>query len=80
MNAREKLLAVAEWLGWQDENLSAGLRCAEDGIKLHAYWQERADTLPEMADESHDDDGNEVAPHRVAAIGYDPMTEPLHKA
>lgn len=38
MNAREKLAAVADWLGWQDETLSAGLRTAEDALKLYDYW------------------------------------------
>ena len=34
MNAREILVAAADWLGWQDEDLSFGLKSAEDGIKL----------------------------------------------
>ena len=38
-NAREQLAAAAEWLGWQDEDMSAGLKSAEDGLKLWKYWQ-----------------------------------------
>jgi hypothetical protein len=71
MNAREELAAAADWLGWQDEDLSEGLRKAEDGLKLWRYWQARPAELPEMADE--DCDGVNVAKHRRAALGYDPL-------
>ncbi len=57
LNAREKLLAIADWLGWQNENLSFGLKSPEDAVKLYNYWQERADSLPEMADDEQDDEG-----------------------
>lgn len=70
-NAREQLAAAAEWLGWQDENLSFGLKSAEDGLKLWAYWQAHPD-LPEMADEEIDHRGT-VAKERRKALGYDPL-------
>lgn len=72
-NAREKLLAVANWLGWQDENLSEGLKSPQDAIKLYDYWQEHEDTLPEMADEEQDDDDRWVFMFRKHALGYDPL-------
>lgn len=72
-NARETIAAVAEWLGYQEEQLSYGLRSPEDALKLHAYWEARPDTLPEMADEDFDDEGEDICAHRIAAVGYDPM-------
>lgn len=50
MNAREILAAAADWLGWQDEDMSFGLKSAEDGLKLYAYAQAHPE-LPEMADD-----------------------------
>lgn len=73
LNAREKLLAIADWLGWQNEDLSFGLKSPEDAVKLYNYWQERADTLPEMADEVEDDEGRYVFMFRKHALGYDPL-------
>lgn len=73
MNMREKTLAIADWLGWQDEDLSAGLRSVADAEKLYDYWRARSSTLPEMADEDADDSSIDVAGHRVAALGYDPL-------
>jgi len=70
INAREQLVACANWLGWQDEDLSFHLRKPEDGLKLWRYWQAHPD-LPEMADE--DIDGCKLAPHRRKALGYDPL-------
>lgn len=72
MNSREKLLAVAEWLGWQEESLSYGLRSPEDAIKLYHYWQLNKE-LPEMADEDFDDEDDDISKYRVEALGYDPM-------
>lgn len=37
MNAREELAAVADWLGWQEETMSDGLKSMEDAIKLWRY-------------------------------------------
>lgn len=75
LNAREQLVACAEWLGWQDEDMSAGLLSPEDGLKLWRYWSARSDSLPEMADEEVDEDGLESAEkHRIIALGYDPLT------
>lgn len=65
MNAREILKAAAEWLGDQEEDLSFGLKSAEDGIKLYAYAQAHPD-LPEMADEWEPKD-------RRKALGYEPL-------
>lgn len=73
LNAREKLLAIADWLGWQNEDLSFGLKSPEDAVKLYNYWQERADTLPEMADEEQDDEGRWMFMFRKHALGYDPL-------
>lgn len=73
LNAREKLLAIADWLGWQNEDLSFGLKSPQDAIKLYNYWQERADTLPEMADEEQDDEGRWMFMFRKHALGYDPL-------
>jgi len=70
MNAREELEAAACWLGWQDEDLSAGLKSAEDGLKLWRYWKSNPDS-PEMADE--DCDGYDVSAMRIHALGYDPL-------
>lgn len=65
MNAREILVAAADWLGWQEENMSFGLKSAEDAIKLYAYAQAHPE-LPEMADEWEPKD-------RRKALGYEPM-------
>jgi hypothetical protein len=65
MNARELLAAVADWLGWQDEDMSYGLKSGEDALKLYAYAQAH-DELGEMADEWEPKD-------RKKALGYDPL-------
>jgi len=64
-NAREILVIVADWLGWQDETLSDGLKSPCDAIKLWEYAQAHPD-LHEMADEW---------PNRVLrdALGYNPL-------
>lgn len=64
MNARERLAAAAEWLGWNHEQLSFGLRNAFDALRLHDYAMARPD-LPEMADEWEEKD-------LIAALGYSP--------
>ncbi len=68
MNAREQLAAVSEWLGWQEEDLSFGLRSAMDALRLYDYAQAHPN-LPEMADEWR-------ARSRIAALGYDPLAVP----
>jgi hypothetical protein len=68
-NAREILVIVADWLGWQDEDLSFGLKAPADGVKLWEYAQAHPD-LPEMADEWEQRD-------RRKALGYDPLA-PAH--
>lgn len=65
MNSREILAAAADWLGWQNEDLSFGLKSAEDAIKLYAYAQAHPE-LPEMADDW-------TPKARRAALGYEPM-------
>lgn len=71
-NAREQLDAAAHWLGWNDEDLSAGLRNAFDGLRLYDYAQAHPE-LPEMADEWEAQD-------RIKALGYDPLAESGHEA
>ncbi|SFF34258.1 hypothetical protein [Paracidovorax wautersii] len=68
MNAREQLNAVADWLGWQNESLSFGLRSSMDALRLYDYAQAHPDTLAEMADEW-------TSRQRIAALGYDPLDE-----
>ena len=66
MNAREELAAVADWLGWQEEIMSDGIKSMEDAIKLWRYAQKHADTVAEMADE--------WTPAELRkAIGYNPF-------
>lgn len=67
MNARERLAHAAEWLGWQEEQLSFGMKNAFDALRLYDYAQAHPD-LPEMADEW-------TVKQRIAAIGYDPLRE-----
>lgn len=64
-NAREILVIVADWLGWQDEALSDGLKTPYDAIKLWEYAQAHPD-MHEMADQW---------PRRVLrnALGYNPL-------
>lgn len=72
MNARETLVHVADWLGWQDEHLSSGMRNAFDALRLYDYWLAHQETLPEMADEWDEK-------RRIAALGYDPFNgDDLH--
>ena len=75
MNAREKAEAISQWLGWQHEDLSFGLRSLADAEKLYDYWKKQSGVgLPELADEESDyEDGPDVAAHRVLALGYDPL-------
>lgn len=65
MNARETLERAEDWLGWQEEDLSYGLRNAFDALRLFDYAQANPD-LPEMADDWEPED-------RIAAVGYDPL-------
>ena len=71
-NAREMLGVVEDWLGYQDETLSFGLRNAFDALRLYDYFQAHEDTLGEMADQWEPED-------RVAALGYDPLEEDSHE-
>lgn len=65
MNAREQLAAVADWLGWQEESLSFGLRHSMDALRLYDFAQAHPE-LPEMADEWE-------PKYLVEALGYDPL-------
>lgn len=38
LNAREQLLAAADWYGIQNEDLSFGLKSADDALKLWRFW------------------------------------------
>lgn len=70
MNSRELLAHIADWLGWQTEDLAAGLRTAFDALRLHDYAQAHPE-LPEMADEWE-------AVDLIAAVGYNPFAEEYH--
>jgi hypothetical protein len=72
MNARETLAQAAEWLAWQEESMSFGLRNAFDALRLYDYAQAHPE-LPEMAD-----DWEET--HFIAAIGYNPFSGMDHEA
>ena len=74
-NSREKMAAVAHWLGWQDEDMSYGLKSISDAEKLYDYWDVRGDDLPEMADTVYDDEGCLMALFRLDALGYDPLDD-----
>lgn len=65
MNARQRLSEAAEWLGWNDENLSSGLRTAFDALRLYDYAQAHPE-LPEMADDWDPELISQV-------LGYDPL-------
>lgn len=68
MNAREQLAAIADWLGWQEESLSFGLRNSMDALRLYDYAQAHPE-LPEMADD--------WKPRSlIAALGYNPFQQP----
>ena len=67
MNAREQLAAIADWLGWQEESLSFGLRNSMDALRLYDYAQAHPN-LPEMADEWKPRD-------LIAALGYNPFEQ-----
>lgn len=79
MNTREKLIAIADWLGWQDENLSFGLRSVADAERLYDHWQAHAAELPEMTDEAwfspsgEEVDRIDIAARRRVVLGYDPL-------
>ena len=64
-NARQQLAAIAEWLGYQHEELSFGLRSSYDAMRLYDYAQQHGD-FPELADDWS-------AEQRIAALGYDPL-------
>lgn len=71
-NAREQLGAVADWLGDNDETLSAGLRNPFDALRLYDYAMAHPN-LPEMADEW-------TPAQFKRAIGYDPMLGENHES
>jgi hypothetical protein len=67
MNAREQLIAIADWLGWQEESLSFGLRNSMDALRLYDYAQAHPN-LPEMADDW-------MPCSLIAALGYNPFEQ-----
>lgn len=71
MNAREELGCAEAWLGFQHEDLSYGLKCAEDGLKLWRYAVAHPE-LAEFCDEATGETGDWEAKHFKAAIGYNP--------
>jgi hypothetical protein len=78
MNTREKMELIADWLGYQHEDLSFGLRSVGDAEKLYDHWQAHADELPEYADMDVDDGGVDIAARRRVVLGYDPLNEVPH--
>ena len=66
INVREKMTLVAEWLNWQEEQLSYGLRSFDDAVILYDAMVGECNHLGEMADE-----WPEV--ERIRLLGYDPM-------
>jgi len=72
-NMREKVVAIAEWLGYHHEDIAYGLRSVADAEKLYDYWQARGDLLPEFCDCETDDPAVDVRQRRIAALGYDPL-------
>lgn len=68
LNVRERLAIVADWLGWNDEDLSFGLRSVDDAVKLYEYSLKRDNALHGMVDQWH---RNSL----VAAIGYNPLSQ-----
>ena len=73
MNAREELEAAATWLGFHHEDLSFGLKSAEDGLKLYRYGAAHPE-LAEMCDAPEGDEADWTPKHFKAAIGYNPFT------
>lgn len=66
MNTREQLIAIADWLGDEEESLSFGLRNAFDALRLYDYAQARPELMCGYVTEWPEAD-------RIAAIGYDPL-------
>lgn len=74
LNAREQLEAVAAWLGYQNEDLSFGLKSMEDAIKLFRGWTTDPN-LPEFCDECESDaDRKMILARTTKILGYDPWT------
>lgn len=67
MNAREQLEAAQNWLAWQHEGMSDGLRSANDGLRLWQYAMAHPE-LPEFLDTP------DCAKCRRDALGYDPLS------
>jgi hypothetical protein len=71
-NAREELLAAAGWLAYQHEDLSFGLKNAEDAVKLWRAWT-KDENLPEFCDEADsEDEAAEFLAIVKKALGYNP--------
>jgi hypothetical protein len=66
MNTREQLIAIADWLGDEEEYLSFGLRNAFDALRLYDYALARPELMCGYVTEWPEAD-------RIAALGYDPM-------
>ncbi|GAO73509.1 hypothetical protein [Comamonas sp. E6] len=66
MNAREQLIAIADWLGDEEESLSFGLRNAFDALRLYDYALARPELICGYVMEWPEAD-------RIAALGYDPI-------
>lgn len=77
MNAREQLEAAFNWLGYQHEDLSFGLKSPEDALKLWKAWVADS-TLPEFCDQPEDTiEERKITRLVVKTIGYDPWKRAL---
>lgn len=63
----EKALLVHQWLAYQHEDLSFGLRSLADAERLYDHFMAPENNLPEFADEG------DLAAVRIAVLGYDPL-------
>lgn len=72
LNAREQLEAAQTWLGFQHEDLSFGLKSAEDALKLWRAWTSDPE-LPEFCDAPETAREKRETLSRIRSIlGYDP--------
>jgi hypothetical protein len=80
MNAREELEAAAHWLGYQHEDLSFGLKSAEDAIKLWRAWTSNP-ALPEFCDVCETlNEGRRFRALMKKTLGYDPWKHAVTSA
>lgn len=66
-NAREQLVAAAEWFSYTNEDLSFGLKSGDDALKL---WKHMINDAGESLDEFADSWPKSVL---ISVLGYDPL-------